>query len=102
MGIPRRPHRGGRNPASALVRELREELGIEATVGAEAARTRHVYDFGEIELIALLVTQFTGEIKLTDHDAVKWAEARRLLEYDLAPADIPIAKVIAAYRRRRH
>ncbi|MEK7234640.1 MAG: (deoxy)nucleoside triphosphate pyrophosphohydrolase [Elusimicrobiota bacterium] len=92
----------GETPASALVRELREELGIEATVGAEAARTRHVYDFGEIELIALLVTQFTGEIKLTDHDAVKWAEARRLLEYDLAPADIPIAKVIAAYRRRRH
>jgi 16S rRNA (cytosine1402-N4)-methyltransferase len=90
----------GETPQTALVRELREELGIEATVGAEAARTRHVYDFGEIELIAFLVPKYTGEIKLTDHDEVKWVEARRLLEYDLAPADIPIAEVLAAYRRR--
>lgn len=90
----------GETPQAALVRELREELGIEATVGAEAARTRHIYDFGEIELIALLVPSFTGEITLTDHDEFKWVEARRLLEYDLAPADVPIAEVIAAYRRR--
>jgi len=90
----------GETPASALVRELREELGIEAVVGAEAARSRHVYEFGEIELIALLVPKFTGELKLVDHDEFKWVEARRLLEHDLAPADVPIAKVIAAYRRR--
>jgi 16S rRNA (cytosine1402-N4)-methyltransferase len=90
----------GETPEAALVRELHEELGIEATIGAEAARTRHVYDFGEIELIAFLVSKFTGELKPTDHDAVVWVEARRLLEFDLAPADIPIAKVIAAHRRR--
>jgi 16S rRNA (cytosine1402-N4)-methyltransferase len=90
----------GETPASALVRELREELGIEAVIGAEAARTRHVYDFGEIELIALFVASFTGELKLTVHDEVKWVEARRLLEHDLAPADVPIAEVIASYRRR--
>ena len=90
----------GETPQEALVRELREELGIEATVGAEAARARHVYDFGEIELIALLVTRFTGEIRLVDHDQFKWVPARRLLEYDLAPADVPIAEVLAAYRRR--
>ncbi len=90
----------GETPQAALVRELREELNIEATVGAEAARTRHVYDFGEIELIAFLVPKYTGEIKLVDHDQFKWVEARRLLEFDLAPADIPIAEVLAAYRRR--
>ncbi len=90
----------GETPQAALVRELREELGIEATVGEEAARCRHAYDFGEIELIAFLVPKFTGEIKLVDHDQVKWVEARRLLEYDLAPADVPIAEKIASYRRR--
>ncbi len=90
----------GETPQAALARELREELGIEASVGAEAARTRHIYDFGEIELIAFLVPKFTGEFKLVDHDQVKWVEARRLLEYDLAPADVPIAKVLASYRRR--
>lgn len=90
----------GETPAAALVRELREELGIEAVVGEEAARNRHAYDFGEIELIAHFVKSFTGEIKLVDHDQVKWVEARRLLEFDLAPADVPIAEKIAAYRRR--
>ena len=54
----------GETPAAALARELKEELGIEAVIGAEAARTRHVYDFGEIELIALLVPAFSGEITL--------------------------------------
>ena len=91
----------GETPAAALARELREELGIEAEIGAEAARTRHVYDFGEIELIAHFVSKFTGELKLVDHDKIAWVEARRLLEYDLAPADIPIAEVIAAHRRRQ-
>jgi len=90
----------GETPAAALVRELREELGIEAVVGAEAARSRHVYPFGEVELVGLFVTQFTGEIKLTDHDKVAWVEARRLLEYDLVPADLPIAQVVASHRRR--
>ncbi len=90
----------GETPEAALARELREELGIEATVGPEAARNRHAYDFGEIELIAHLVTKFTGTITLKDHDQFKWVEARKLLEFELAPADVPIAQVIASHRRR--
>ena len=90
----------GETSAAALKRELREELGIEAVVGAEAARARHVYDYGEIELIAHLVPSFSGELKPVDHDRLDWVEARRLLEYDLAPADVPIAEVVAAHRRR--
>jgi 16S rRNA (cytosine1402-N4)-methyltransferase len=91
----------GETPAAALARELREELGIEAEIGAEAGRTRHAYDHGEIELIGLFVTKFSGEIKLVDHDKIAWVEARRLLEYDLAPADVPIAEAVAAHRRRK-
>ena len=87
----------GETPAAALARELREELGIEAVIGAETARARQ----DDIELIALLVPKFTGEIALTDHDQIAWVEARRLLEYDLTPADVPIAEVVASYRRRK-
>lgn len=90
----------GETPEAALRRELREELGIEAEVGAEVARARHAYDFGEIELIAHLVPKFAGTIALKDHDATKWVEARRLLDYQLTPADIPIAEAVSAHRRR--
>ena len=90
----------GETPASALVRELREELGIEATPGPELARSLHRYDFGELELIALLVTKFNGEPKTIVHDEVKWVQASRLLEFDLTEADVPIAKVVASHKRR--
>ena len=91
----------GETPAAALARELREELGIDAEIGDEIARVRHLYEFGEIELIALRVSKFAGEPALKEHDRLAWVEARRLLDYDLAPADVPVARVVAAYRRRR-
>ena len=90
----------GETAPAALARELKEEFGIEAEVGAELARTRHTYDSGEIELIAHLVSRFSGELKPVDHDKVVWVEARKVLEYDLVPADVAIAHVVAAHRRR--
>lgn len=91
----------GETPGEALRRELREELGIEAEIGAEAARSRVDGERGVIELIALLVPRFTGEITLSDHDRIAWVEARRLTEYDLIPADVEIAQAVAAHRRRK-
>lgn len=90
----------GETPQAALVRELKEELGIDAVVSEEAGRNRHVYDFGEIDLQAFFVKSYTGTLTLKDHDEVKWVESRKLLEFDLAPADVPIAQVIASHRRR--
>lgn len=90
----------GETPARALARELREELGIDAVIGEEVARTRHRYDIGEIELVAFLVPKFSGELKLTVHDKLAWVEARKLMEYDLVPADVPIAEVVASHKRR--
>ena len=84
----------GETPAVALARELREEFKIEAVVGAELARAKHTYDFGEIELIALAVDSFTGTLTLTDHDQVEWLEPRRLLNFKLTPADVPIARAL--------
>ncbi|TBR21204.1 16S rRNA (cytosine(1402)-N(4))-methyltransferase, partial [bacterium] len=90
----------GETPAEALRRELREELGLEAEVGAELIRTRHVYDYGEIELVAFLVPKFTGTPILKDHDQTAWVTARDVVRYDLVPADVPVAEAVAAHRRR--
>ncbi len=86
----------GESLAAALTREMQEELGVTAQVGAEIARSVHHYERGCIELIAL-ATAFDGEIAhLTVHDAVQWYAAAGLADLAIAPADIPLLDVILA------
>src|SRR5262249_19173679 len=40
----------GESPEQALVRELREELGIDATIGKELFRARHRYPGSKVDL----------------------------------------------------
>ena len=35
-----------------------------------------------------------GDFKLHDHSEYKWVKKGELLNYDLAPADIPLAKFV--------
>ncbi|MBV8902390.1 MAG: (deoxy)nucleoside triphosphate pyrophosphohydrolase, partial [Acidobacteriia bacterium] len=52
----------GETPQQALVRELREELKIEAKVGTELARYEHDYPSGSrVYLLFFAVEQFVGE-----------------------------------------
>src|SRR5579863_10476625 len=54
----------GETPQQALVRELREELRIEATVGTELARYEHDYPSGSrVHLLFFTVAGFSGEPK---------------------------------------
>jgi 16S rRNA (cytosine1402-N4)-methyltransferase len=90
----------GETPQAALKRELLEELGIDAAVGEEAGRNVHADPWATIELVAFFVKSYAGTPQLRDHDAFKWVESRKLLDYELSPADIPIARALAAHRRR--
>ncbi len=86
----------GEDPAAALVRELKEELGLDATAGPELMRRAHDYDFGRVELIALLCrARDAGSLSSTDHDRLEWAAPAELPSYSLTPADIPLAERLA-------
>ncbi|WDU83206.1 hypothetical protein [Caloramator sp. Dgby_cultured_2] len=52
----------------------------------------HEYDNGKIKLISFLVKPLSYDYKLSVHDDARWVSIDDLLNYDLAPADIPIAK----------
>jgi 8-oxo-dGTP diphosphatase len=86
----------GETPRDGLKRELAEELGIDAVVGPELARVSHEYEFGRVELIALEVRAFEGEVKPREHADVAWVAPKDLSTYRLAPADLPIAALLTA------
>lgn len=89
----------GETPQECLTRELKEELSIEVTVDKFCTEVNHDYGQMSIKLIAYYCTIIDGEIQISVHDKIKWVKINDLLEYDLLPADIPIAKkVIAEYK----
>lgn len=85
----------GESPQQALERELREELAIETRTG----RIFDVhYDLASgRDLIVLFFRSeiLSGEPQTIDCNAVEWVSPANLLQYDLAPADLEVARLLA-------
>lgn len=79
---------------ASLYRELLEELGMKVTVGNHFQSVIHAYDTFTIELIAYYCQFEEATYTLTDHDLYEWVDKDNLLDWKLAPADIPIAKAL--------
>src|SRR5258708_3567069 len=85
----------GEEPRAALVRELREELAIEATVGEEMAREDVAYPGRRpIELRFYRVTAFQGEPRNLDFEQIAWTRREDLEAYDFLEGDLPFVKVL--------
>lgn len=89
----------GEQPREALRRELDEELGIDATIGDEIARTRHEYRSGNsVELRFYVVHEFRGELENRIFRDMKWAERTELPSFDFLEADLKLVSDVAAGR----
>ncbi len=78
----------GEDPRACLARELREELGIEASIGPEVHRTSHCYPNGfAVELMFYRVTGFRGAPENRAFEEIRWAEAAELGDLDFLEAD---------------
>lgn len=86
----------GEDPAAAIVREIREELGCEVVITRPLPRFTYDYTRVVIEMIPFVCTLAPGSPAphAHEHVALAWVTADRLTDYDLAPADLP---VIASY-----
>ena len=81
---------GEETPEAALIRELREELGIEASGASEIARYEYAYPGKKpILLIFLRVAAWAGELENRIFETVVWEERGRLKEYDILEGDAP-------------
>lgn len=80
----------------ALVRELREELAIDAKPGEELGRYETRYGNGSaMRLIFFRVTEFTGEPVNTEFERMVWEHREKLLEYDFLAGDVEFVRKLA-------
>jgi 8-oxo-dGTP diphosphatase len=87
----------GETAEQALRRELREELGIDATISTRVAHVRHNYrSGGAVDLQFFLVREYTGEVANLIFQDVRWCPLRNLPEYDFVTADRNLVRDLAA------
>jgi 8-oxo-dGTP diphosphatase len=75
---------------AALVREIREELGIEVVLRRTLTPVTHAYPWITIELIPFVCSLEQGEPLPREHAAVRWVDKKEAIGFAWAPADVPI------------
>jgi 8-oxo-dGTP diphosphatase len=82
----------GERPEAALIRELREELGIEVKEPCLAPLSFASYAYPEFHLLMPLYVcrRWEGFVTAHEHSALKWARAKDLRAYPMPPADAPL------------
>lgn len=90
----------GETPEACLRRELAEEFGIVAEVGALVGEAAIDAGPSGPRLRAYRVRWLAGDLVPQDHDQVAWAAPAALLAYDLLPADVVIARQLGAAAAR--
>ncbi|KQT85875.1 8-oxo-dGTP diphosphatase MutT [Aurantimonas sp. Leaf443] len=82
----------GETPEEALVRELREELGIETKVPCLAPLTfaSHSYDDFHLLMPLYVCRRYEGTPRSNEGQRLKWVRARNLRDYPMPPADEPL------------
>jgi len=88
---------GDENPAEALARELKEELGVDAAIGEEIYRTRHRYAelAREIELIFFAARAEWGNMRNLAFEQMRWVTPGELAALDFLPADREFVVMLA-------
>ena len=84
----------GETPEQCLKRELKEEFGIDVTIGEYVGNSVYQYEFGIIDLLAFKVGRFQNEIRLNDHSAIAWVSSEDIHRYQFTPADIHFVEMI--------
>lgn len=90
--------RAGEDPRDALVRELREELGIETVVGEIVEVTFHRYAERSVLLLFYEARRHphSPDPQALDVAGFRWSRAHELDEASFPPADVAILRKVRA------
>ncbi|MBQ6680075.1 MAG: (deoxy)nucleoside triphosphate pyrophosphohydrolase [Lachnospiraceae bacterium] len=84
----------GETKEAALIRECREELDIELSVGDVYMEVVHEYPDITVRLTLFRAEIAAGEPKLIEHNDLRWITPAEIPDYDFCPADTEILKKI--------
>ena len=85
----------GETKQEALIRECKEELGVNITVGDIFMDVVHEYPDITVHLTLFHASMVEGTIQLLEHNAVAWITPAEIPNYAFCPADKEINERIA-------
>jgi mutator protein MutT len=80
-----------------LIRELREELGVEVEVGKLFEEISHAYARKTVHLKFFTCKLISGELRTLDCAAFKWVAKMELADYEFPAADARLLEKLRAY-----
>lgn len=82
----------GERPEMTLIRELREELGIQVQEACIAPLTfaSHTYPHFQLLMPLWVCRRWEGEVKALEGQELAWVRPNRLRDYPMPPADEPL------------
>nr|BAL53535.1 7,8-dihydro-8-oxoguanine triphosphatase [uncultured Gammaproteobacteria bacterium]BAL55744.1 7,8-dihydro-8-oxoguanine triphosphatase [uncultured Gammaproteobacteria bacterium] len=84
----------GESAYAALVRELKEELGISVTAARPLIQIRHAYADRKVHLEVFAVTAFRGRPKARENQPLAWVAIAELARYELLEANRPVVTAL--------
>ena len=82
----------GERPETALIRELKEELGIDVAESCLAPLTfaSHAYDDFHLLMPLYICRRWKGQVTGAEGQASAWVRPNKLKDYPMPPADVPL------------
>jgi len=82
----------GETPEATLIRELREELGVDTSAACLAPLTFASHTYSEFHLLMPLYVcrRWQGTPRGHEGQALKWVRPAALRDYPMPPADVPL------------
>ena len=86
----------GETPEAALIRELKEELGIDTKESCLAPFTfaSHAYEKFHLLMPLYVCRRWTGTVTPQEGQELTWARPAKLGDYEMPPADKPLVAML--------
>ncbi|MBS4968056.1 MAG: (deoxy)nucleoside triphosphate pyrophosphohydrolase [Lachnospiraceae bacterium] len=81
-------------PENALIREIREELDTEISVGEKITCVEYDYPKFHLSMDCFWAEIVSGDLVLKEHEAAKWLSRDELDSVDWLPADLELIEKI--------